>query len=66
MRLERVTDALLGTAPINATVLTWQPNAPPHNWRSSVNRWERFDRARTWAALAAFAFFLTATAFRLG
>ena len=28
-------------------------------------RWERFDRARTWAAVAGFALFLTATALML-
>ena len=57
--------ALLGTAPINAAALTWQPSAPPKNWRTLVSRWERFDRARTWAAVTAFALFLTATALKL-
>jgi uncharacterized membrane protein len=56
---------LTGTAPINATVLTWQPSAPPKNWRTLVSRWERLDRARTWAAVTAFALFLTATALKL-
>ena len=57
--------ALIGTAPINAAVLTWQPSAPPKNWRALVSRWERFDRVRTWAAITAFALFLTATAIKL-
>src|SRR6266480_4599684 len=57
--------ALLGTAPINAAALTWQPSAPPKNWRTLVSRWERFDRARTWAAVTAFALFLTAMALKL-
>ncbi len=57
--------ALLGTAPINAAALTWQPSAPPKNWRALVSRWERFDRTRTWAAVTAFALFLTAMALKL-
>lgn len=57
--------ALLGTAPINAAVLDWQPGAPPKNWRTLVERWQRFDRARTWAGIAAFALFLAATALKL-
>jgi uncharacterized membrane protein len=56
---------LIGTAPINAAALTWQPSAPPKNWRTLVSRWERFDRARTWAAVTAFALFLTAMALKL-
>jgi uncharacterized membrane protein len=56
---------LLGTAPINATVLTWQPGAPPKDWRTLVSRWERFDKARTWAAIAAFALFLMAITLKL-
>lgn len=56
---------LIGTAPINATVLTWQPSAPPKNWRTLVSRWKQFDRARTWVAVTAFALFLTAMALTL-
>lgn len=54
-----------GTVPINEAVLTWQPDAPPENWKAVVKRWERLDLVRTWAALAAFACFLTAAALRL-
>jgi uncharacterized membrane protein len=57
--------ALTGTAPINAAVLTWQPGAPPKNWRTLVSQWQRFDRARTWVAVTGFALFLTATALKL-
>jgi len=32
--------------------------APPEGWRSMINRWERLDTARTWAAIAAFSLFL--------
>ena len=56
---------LLGTAPINSAVFDWQPSAPPKNWRTLIGRWERLDRARTWAAAAAFALFLTAMALTL-
>jgi len=53
-----------GTVPVNSATLSWQPGAPPGNWRALVRRWERLDTVRTWAALAAFAFFLTAVALR--
>jgi len=55
----------VGTVPINKATLTWRPDAPPEDWRGIVRRWERLDKVRLWAALAAFAFFLTA-ALRLG
>src|SRR6185437_3416477 len=56
---------LLGTAPNNKAIGGWQPGAPPGNWRALVNRWERLDQARTWAAIIAFALFLTAIALQL-
>jgi hypothetical protein len=55
----------LGTVPINAATLTWRPDAPPDNWRAIVRKWERLDTIRFWAAVSAFAFFLTAVALRL-
>ena len=55
---------LLGAVPINAAILAWEPAALPKNWRTLVNRWERLDTARCWAALTAFALFLTALALR--
>ena len=55
---------LIGTVPINKATLTWEPNAPPRNWKARVSRWERLDTLRTWAALAAFGLFLAATALR--
>ena len=54
-----------GTVPINEAVLTWRPDAPPENWKAIIKRWERLDVVRTWAALTAFACFLTAAALRL-
>ena len=53
---------LTGTVPINEAALTWDPAAPPQNWRALVNRWEQLDIARCWAAIAAFALFLAAMA----
>jgi uncharacterized membrane protein len=55
-----ITTTLLGTVPINQAALTWKPDAPPKNWRTLINRWERLDTVRTFAALAAFALFLAA------
>lgn len=54
-----------GTVPINQAVLTWPPDAPPENWKAIIKRWERLDMVRTWAALTAFACFLTAVALQL-
>ena len=51
---------LAGTVPINKAVLTWNPAAPPEEWQAMIRRWEQLDTLRTWAAIAAFAFFLTA------
>jgi len=52
----------VGTVPINKATLTWQPAAPPANWRALVRRWERLDTARWWASALVFALFLTAAA----
>ena len=59
-----ITVTLKGTVPINQAALNWNPTAPPKNWLAMVNRWEQFDTVRCWAAVAAFAFFLTALALR--
>ena len=55
----------LGTVPINAATLTWRPEAPPEDWRVTVRKWERLDTVRFWAAVTAFALFLTALALRI-
>jgi hypothetical protein len=52
---------VIGTVPINSATLTWQPSAPPKNWKALVNHAERFHIVGVWAAVLAFAFFLTAT-----
>lgn len=51
--------------PLNSATLTWEPGAPPKNWRALVNQSERFHIVGTWAAFAAFALFLTAVALKL-
>ena len=56
---------VIGTVPINSATLTWQPGAPPKNWKALVNHAERFHIVGVWAVVMAFAFFLTAVAFRL-
>jgi hypothetical protein len=56
---------VIGTVPINSATLTWQPSAPPKNWRAQVNHAERFHIVGVWAVIMAFAFFLTATALKL-
>jgi uncharacterized membrane protein len=55
---------LAGTVPINQAVLTWEAAAPPEGWRAMIDRWERLDTARTWAAIAAFSLFLADVALR--
>jgi hypothetical protein len=56
---------VIGTVPINSATLTWQPSAPPKNWKALVNHAERFHIVGVWAAILAFAFFLTAVALQL-
>lgn len=56
---------VVGTVPINSATLTWQPNAPPKNWKALVNHAEQFHIVGVWAAVLAFAFFLTAVALKL-
>lgn len=55
---------LFGTVPINEAALGWRSDAPPSEWKALVDRWERLNTVRTWAAVLAFALFLTATALR--
>jgi uncharacterized membrane protein len=46
-----------GTVPINEAVLNWNAVSPPDEWRTLLERWERLDTLRTWAAITAFCFF---------
>ena len=56
---------VVGTVPINSATAEWQLSAPPTNWKELVNRAERFHSVGVWAAVLAFAFFLTAVALKL-
>ena len=56
---------VIGTVPINSATVAWQLNAPPRNWKALVNHAERFHIVGVWAAVLAFAFFLTAVALQL-
>ncbi|GMA66108.1 DUF1772 domain-containing protein [Alicyclobacillus fastidiosus] len=56
---------LFGTVPINAGALEWNPNVPPHNWKSLINRWERLNNLRCLLAVLSFVLFLVAAALRL-
>jgi hypothetical protein len=56
---------VIGTVPINSATLAWQLSAPPTNWKAQVNQAERFHIVGVWAAVLAFAFFLTAVALKL-
>ena len=56
---------VVGTVPINSATLTWQPTAPPENWKALVNHAERFHIVGVWAIVLAFALFLTAIALQL-
>jgi uncharacterized membrane protein len=50
-----------GTVPINAAAFDWRPDAPPSDWRSLVERWERMNTIRAWLAVAGFACLLAGT-----
>jgi hypothetical protein len=56
---------VIGTVPINSATLTWQPDAPPKDWKARVNHAERFHIVGTWASVVAFALFLIAVALPL-
>ena len=56
---------VIGTVPINSATLTWQLSTPPTNWKAQVNHAERFHIVGVWAAVLAFACFLTAMALEL-
>jgi hypothetical protein len=56
---------VVGTVPINSATLTWQPTAPPKNWKALVNHAERFHIVGVWALILAFTLFLTAMALQL-
>ena len=47
-----------GTVPINAAAIEWDSNAPPADWRTQLESWERLNTFRTTAAVVAFALLL--------
>jgi hypothetical protein len=42
------------TFPVNSATLEWNPENPPSNWRSQIERTERFHVVAAWAAVLAF------------
>jgi hypothetical protein len=56
---------VVGTVPINSATLTWQPAAPPANWKEMINHAERYHSVGVWAVVGAFALFLLAMALHL-
>jgi uncharacterized membrane protein len=56
---------MFGTVPINARALEWNPNVPPHNWQSLINRWERLNNIRCLLAVVSFVLFLVSAALHL-
>jgi uncharacterized membrane protein len=43
-----------GNQPINATVMTWRPTAPPARWAEARDQWWRWHIVRTIAGVAGF------------
>lgn len=56
---------VIGTVPINSATLTWKAGSPPKDWVAQVDHAERFHIVGVWAAISAFAFFLTAIALQM-
>ena len=56
---------VIGTVPINSATVKWPLSAPPKNWKELIHRAERFHIVGVWAAVLAFACFLTAVALAL-
>jgi len=56
---------VVGTVRINSATLEWNPDMPPKNWMDLIGKAEQFHVVGTWAAVLAFAFFLTAVALRV-
>lgn len=50
----------VGTVPINAATLDWNPDHPPQDWKEKIEKAEWFHIIGAWAALAAFVCFLVA------
>jgi uncharacterized membrane protein len=49
-----------GNVPINQMMRTWEPSAPPENWRAILSRWDVFNLIRTAAGVGCFLSMITA------
>jgi hypothetical protein len=56
---------VIGTVPINSATVDWQLSTPPRDWKAQIARAERFHIVGVWAAILAFACFLSAIALKL-
>jgi hypothetical protein len=45
---------ILRTVPVNNATLEWNPETQPSNWRSQIERTERFHVVTAWATILAF------------
>ena len=54
---------VLVNVPINGEVQSWQPDAPPVEWRRLRDRWERFHSIRTLLIVSGFALFAASAVF---
>ena len=53
---------VIRTVPINSATLTWNPAAPPQNWRCQVESAERFHVLGVWVSVIAFISVISAMA----
>jgi len=54
---------VLVNVPINREVQTWQPDAPPAEWKRFRDRWERFHSIRALLIVSGFALFAASVVF---
>ena len=54
---------VLVNVPINREVQTWQPDAPPAEWKRLRDRWERFHSIRALLIVSGFALFAASVVF---
>jgi hypothetical protein len=54
---------VLVNVPINREVQSWQPDAPPAEWKRLRDRWERFHSIRTLLVVSGFGLFAASVVF---
>lgn len=54
---------VLVNVPINGKVQSWQPDAPPEDWKLLRDRWERFHNIRALLSVLGFALFAASVVF---